>query len=140
MSELQAGGAAPSAELQTREKQTVAQESTRPGPVFRPDVDIVERTDDFLVRADMPGVDGSQVEVRLEEGVLSIDATPSVKPDPAWTPVYAEYRIGGWHRRFSLPDRIDGERIRAEMKDGVLEVVLPKLEKHRPRRVEVRAA
>jgi HSP20 family molecular chaperone IbpA len=127
-------------ELQTREKQAVAQETTRPGPVFRPDVDIVERANDFLVTADLPGTSGHHVDVRLEEGLLSIDATPSVAPEPSWAPVHAEYRVGSWHRQFVLPDRIDAERIHAEMKDGVLELVLPKLEQHRPRRVEVRGA
>lgn len=128
-----------SAELQTREKQPVAQETTRSGPVFRPAVDIVERANDFLVTADMPGVRAEGVNVRLEEGVLSIDAASSLEADPAWTPVHAEYRVGGWHRRFVLPDRTDAERIHAEMKDGVLELILPKLEKHRPRRIEVRS-
>lgn len=126
------------AELQSREKQAVAEETTRSGPVFQPDVDIVERSNDFLVTADMPGVRADGVNVRLEEGVLSIDAASSVEPEAGFTPVHAEYRVGGWHRRFVLPDRIDAERIHAEMKDGVLELVLPKLEQHRPRRIEVR--
>ena len=126
-------------ELQSKEKQAVAQETTRSGPVFRPDVDIVERANDFLVTADVPGVRADGVNVRLEEGVLSIDATSSVEPEASWTPVHAEYRVGGWHRRFVLPDRVDAERIQAEMKDGVLELVLPKLAKHQPRRIEVRS-
>ena len=127
-------------ELQSREKQPLTQETTRSGLMFRPDVDILERAADFLVTADLPGVNSQHVDVRLEEGVLSIDATPATEPDPAWAPVYAEYRVGGYHRKFVLPDRIDGDRICAEMKDGVLQVVLPKLEQHRPRRVEVRAS
>ena len=127
------------AEIRSREKQPLTEETTRSGPAFRPDVDIVERANDFLVTADMPGVRADGVNVRLEEGVLSIDATSSVEADVAWTPVHAEYRIGGWHRRFVLPDRTDAEGIRAEMRDGVLELVLPKLEKHRPRRIEVRS-
>lgn len=140
MAEAQNPNVAQRPELQTREKQAVSQEATRPGPVFRPDVDILERANDFLVTADMPGVRVDDVNVRLEEGVLSIDAAASVEPDPGWAPVHTEVRFGGWQRRFALPDRIDGERIRAEMKDGVLEVVLPKLEQHRARRVEVRAS
>ena len=127
-------------ELLSREKQPVREEATRPGPVFRPDVDIIERADDFLVTADLPGVSAQNVNIRLEDGVLSIDATASVEPDAAWSPVHAEYRVGGWRRSFAIPDRIDGEHVRAEMKDGVLELVLPKLERHRPRRVEVRAS
>lgn len=126
------------AELQTREKQPVSQETTRSGPVFRPDVDIIERADDFVVTADMPGVRADDVHVRLEEGVLSIDAFAAHEADPSWTPASIEYRTGGYHRRFALPDRVDGDRIQAEMRDGVLALVLPKLERHKPRRVEVR--
>jgi len=140
MTERNASGAAPLQELQPREKQAVAQETTRSGPVFRPDVDIIERVNDFLVTADLPGVNGQHVNVRLEEGVLSIDATAAVEPDPSWTPLHAEYRLGGYHRKFVLPDRIDGDRIQAEMKDGVLELVLPKMERHRPRRIDVRGS
>jgi HSP20 family molecular chaperone IbpA len=140
MSNKDATSAVQRPELHSREKQALTQETTRPGPVFQPDVDIIEREADFLVTADMPGVNGHHVDVRLEEGVLSIDATPAVELDPSWNPVHAEYRLGSWHRKFVLPDRIDADRIRAEMKDGVLEVVLPKLERHQPRRVEVRAS
>jgi len=128
----------PSNEIQNRQKQAVEEETTRTGPVFRADVDIVERPDAFVVTADMPGVSAREVNVRLEDGVLSIDASPAWRPDPAWTPVYAEYQVGSYHRRFVLPDRVDGSRIGAEMREGVLELVLPKLEQHQPRRVEVR--
>ena len=126
-------------ELQTREKQALEQEGTRPGLVFRPDVDIVERPEEFLVTADLPGVDESHVAVKLEEGVLSIDASLAVEPDPAWTRLYAEYRQGGYHREFRLSESIDAERIRAKMRDGVLELHLPKVDRHRPRQIAVQA-
>jgi HSP20 family molecular chaperone IbpA len=127
-------------ELETRDKQTVERERTRPGLSFRPDVDIVERPDAFLVYADLPGVDDRHVEVRLEDGVLSIEAELASAPDPAWTPLYQEYRLGGWQREFRLSDAIDSERIRATMRDGVLEVELPKSERHRPRQIPVQSA
>ena len=57
----------PTREIETREKQEVEREQTRPGLVFRPDVDIVERADEFLVTADLPGVDEQHVDVRLEK-------------------------------------------------------------------------
>lgn len=63
-----------SSELQAPEKRALAQEHTRPGLVFRPDVDILERGDAYLIYADLPGVDDKHVEVHLEKGVLSIDA------------------------------------------------------------------
>ena len=126
-------------DLQTRTKQAVEREGTRPGPVFRPDVDIVERSDEFYVTADLPGVDQDHVRIHLEEGVLSIDAELTEQPDPSWTRVYAEYRLGGYHREFRVSDAIDADRIQATMRDGVLQLHLPKTEKHRPRQIEVRA-
>jgi HSP20 family molecular chaperone IbpA len=129
-----------STELETRDKQAVERERTRPGLTFRPDVDIVERPDAFLVYADLPGVDDRHVEVRLEDGVLSIEAELASGPDPAWTPLYQEYRLGGWQREFRLSEAIDSERIHASMRDGVLEVRLPKSERHRPRQIPVQSA
>jgi HSP20 family protein len=122
-------------DLQTREKQALEREGTRPGATFRPDVDIVERRDEFVVTADLPGVDESHVRVKLEEGVLSIDAELAVAPETGWTRIYGEYRLGGWHREFTLSDAIAVDAIRANMRDGVLELHLPKTERHRPRQI-----
>jgi HSP20 family molecular chaperone IbpA len=119
------------------ERQSLEREGTRPGPVFRPDVDIVERQDEFVVTADLPGADGNTVQVRLEEGVLLLDADLATRPDADWTPVYAEYRPGGYHREFRLSDEIDPDRIQATMRDGVLELRLPKSERARPRQIKV---
>jgi len=124
-------------ELRSREKQAIERETTRGGPVFRADVDIVERGDEYLVTADLPGVETSDVQVRLESGVLSIETTRGFTPDPAWTPVYSEYASGSFYREFRLSDQIDLNRISAKMRDGVLELHLPKAEQHKPRRIEV---
>lgn len=130
-------------DLQTVEKPTVEREGIRPGVVFRPDVDILERRDEFVVTADLPGVDEQHVQVKLEEGVLAIDAdlaTDLEGADSAWTPLYAEYRAGGYHREFRLTDAIDAERIEATMRDGVLTLRLPKTDRHRPRQIAVQGA
>jgi HSP20 family molecular chaperone IbpA len=126
-------------EIEAREKQEVEREQTRPGLVFRPDVDIVERIDEFVVTADLPGVDDQHVDVRLEDGMLSIRAELAVEPESEWRPLYDEYRSGSYYREFTLSDRIDIDGIKASMKDGVLDLHLPKAEKHRPRNIEVRA-
>jgi HSP20 family molecular chaperone IbpA len=77
--------------------------------------------------------------VRLENGLLTIDGSLAAGPDSAWTPLYAEYRFGGFHREFRLSEAIDTDGIEARMTDGVLEVRLPKRSQHRPRQVSVRA-
>lgn len=125
-------------ELETREKQAVEREGTRPGPVFRPDVDIVEHVDEFLVTADLPGVDENHVDIRLDRGILTIDAEQAWSPERTWTPVHEEYRLGGYHREFRVSEEIEGGKISARMRDGVLELHLPKAEQHRPRQITVR--
>ncbi|HVP31412.1 MAG TPA: Hsp20/alpha crystallin family protein [Myxococcota bacterium] len=127
---------APSAEGSRNERES-GREFTRPGPVFRPDVDIVENPEEVIVLADLPGVSADRLRVNLEEGVLSIDGEQARESGPPGTPVYAEYRSGAFHRRFALSERIDGSRIQATLRDGVLELRLPKAERHRSRRIEV---
>ncbi len=107
--------------------------------VRRPHVDIVEHQDAFLVTADLPGVDESHVDVRLEKGVLRLEADLAVENDPTWTPLHAEYATGRYRREFALSEHIDAEGIEASLRDGVLELRLPKTAAHQPRRVEVRA-
>jgi HSP20 family molecular chaperone IbpA len=126
-----------SQEMTSREKQTLPREGTRPGLLFRPDVDIVEHPDEFLVCADLPGVDESGVSVELANGVLTIDAKLSEEPPAGWRPVYGEYRTGGYQRAFALAETIDVAKIRAEMRDGVLTLHLPKMERHKPRQIPI---
>ena len=127
-------------ELEPRVKQPVEREGTRPGPTFRADVDIVEQKDAFIVVADLPGADDRHVEVRLENGLLSIDAALAAEPEASWAPLHAEYRLGGYHREFSLSEAIDADAIEARMTDGVLQVRLPKTSRHQPRRITVQAS
>lgn len=131
---IQQGGA-----LRPQDKQALEREGIRPGPVFRPDVDIVEQKDAFVVTADLPGVDDRHVEVHLENGLLTIGGSLAAEPDASWTPLYAEYRFGGFHREFRLSEAIDADGIEARMTDGVLELRLPKRSQHRPRQISVRA-
>ncbi len=126
-------------ELEARDKELIEREGMRPGPVFRPDVDIVEKEDAYWLSADLPGVDESHVNIRLEEGVLTLDASLATEPSAGWTPLHQEYRYGGWRRQFALSEEIDAERIEARMRDGVLTLELPKAERMRPRRIEVHA-
>jgi HSP20 family molecular chaperone IbpA len=124
-------------EIQSREKEPVVRERTRPGPVFRPDVDIAETPEGWLLYADLPGVDEGHVSVELREGTLSIDAELAGPPEPGWTPLHAEYRAGAYHREFTLSDDVETEGIAARMRDGVLELRLPKAARRRPRKIEI---
>lgn len=125
--------------LQTREKQELEGEGTRPGPVFRPDIDIVERSDAYVIYADLPGVDDRSVDIRLEKGKLLLDARLATLPDESWNPLHAEYRLGSYHREFRISDDIDDSGVSANMSNGVLELVLPKSAERQPRSIPVTA-
>lgn len=126
--------------LQPREKQELREEVTRPGPVFRPDVDILERPDGYAIYADLPGVDESSVDVRFDRGSLVLDAQLATVPEAGWKPLHAEYRLGSFHREFRLSEDIDASAVSASMRNGVLELELPKSAERRPRAIPVRSA
>lgn len=126
-------------ELQTRDKHEVAAEGTRPGPVFRPDIDVLERPEEYVIYADMPGVDEQSVDVRLERGKLSLDAELATMPESGWQPLHSEYRLGSYHREFRIADSIDDQAVSARVKSGVLELHLPKSAEQQPRRIQVQA-
>jgi HSP20 family protein len=125
--------------LQAREKQELEGEGTRPGPVFRPVVDILEQQDGYVIYADLPGVDDKSVDVRFEQGTLTLDAQLATLPEEGWNPIHAEYRIGSYHREFRVSESIDVRGVSAKMNKGVLELHLPKSEEHRPRAIPVQA-
>jgi HSP20 family protein len=120
-------------------RQPVREEGTRPGPVYRPEADILEKTDEYLVLVDVPGADESSVEVRFEKDLLSIAAKPAVLPEQNWVPRHLEYQPGAYAREFRIADGIDVDGIRASLKNGVLELHLPKTSRRRPRTIQVAA-
>ncbi|MBW1980704.1 MAG: Hsp20/alpha crystallin family protein [Deltaproteobacteria bacterium] len=128
-------------ELQVREKQQVQAEAeqTKPGPVFVPAVDIFESENEITLLADLPGVASDSISIDLTEGQLTISAEVEDQTADNERFLLKEYETGRFHREFSLSDRIDQSKISATMKDGVLRLVLPKVEKARPRKIEVKA-
>jgi HSP20 family molecular chaperone IbpA len=125
-------------EVTTREKgEFTNSELTRPGRTYAPEVDIYETKDGLWLWVDMPGVDEPSLAVHVDEDVLTIEG--QVIPDDYKDlhPVYAEYPIGNYRRRFTLSQDLDPEKIRAKMNHGVLEIELPKAAKAKPRKIEV---
>jgi HSP20 family protein len=120
-------------------KQPMRGEGTRPGPVYRPDADILERAEEYLVLIDLPGADEQSVQVRFDKDVLTIEASPASAVEPAWTPRHVEYQPGAYAREFRIADGIDVEAIRASLKNGVLELHLPKTGRRRPRTIQITA-
>jgi HSP20 family protein len=127
-------------ELTPREKQELEEkEQTRPGRTFLPDVDIREDEDALWLWADMPGVSQGQVEVELHDNILRLEGHVSLADYEGLSPLYTEYNVGNYMRRFTLSNaqHFDAEHVSARLVNGVLEVKLPKAEKAKPRRIPV---
>jgi HSP20 family protein len=127
-------------ELQVQQKREVEKkpESTIPARRFLPVTDIFETSDALKVILEMPGVDKESVDVRVENDVLTIEGLVDFTKYQGLTPLYTEYNVGNYARSFELSSKIDQERIGAELKDGVITLILPKAEKARPRKITVR--
>ena len=107
---------------------------------WRPAVDIKEEDNRFLIRADIPGVDPKDIEITMEEGVLTIKGERTSEKDEKREDYRrVERSRGTFYRRFSLPDTADAEKIVATGKDGVLELVIPKHDKVLPRRITIKS-
>ena len=125
-------------ELSVKTKQELAgQEHTRAGRTYQPDVDICETPNSLWLWADMPGVDEQSIDVKLAEGVLSIEGRVSLRDYENLAPAYTEYNVGNYLRRFTVSSDIDAEHIKARVTNGVLEIELPKAESAKPRRIAV---
>lgn len=117
--------------------------STQTMPKYRPWADIVEKDDGTHILLDMPGVSKETLVVDIDEKDLEISATTNYPSDPfAGTKERAshvEFGGGRYHQRFTLADDVDRERISAVLRNGVLDVHLPRSEKSLPRRIEIQA-
>ena len=106
---------------------------------WRPAVDIKEEKDCFLIVADVPGVDPKNIEITMENGMLTIKGERcSERKDSNEKYKRAERTRDAFYRCFSLPDTADCEHIEAKGANGVLEITIPKHEKVQPRRIEVK--
>jgi HSP20 family molecular chaperone IbpA len=126
-------------DIEAKPKQKVErrEESTRPGTYFQPPVDIFETSDELVLLADMPGVPSGGVDVHLEGDELAIEGRVKAEDYEGLKPLYVEYGVGGFYRRFTLGETIDREGIKAQLKHGVLMLRLPKAERAKPRRIAV---
>jgi HSP20 family molecular chaperone IbpA len=105
-----------------------------------PSVDILETPENIVVIADMPGVDGDDVEVTLDKGVLTISGAVGSSAPEGFQLAYREYEPRDFQRSFTVPDAIDQEHVAAEVRNGVLTLTLPKAKEAKPRRIQVKAS
>lgn len=105
-----------------------------------PAVDVKEEADHYVLTADVPGVDPKNIEVTMENGMLTIKGerkSEVTEEKEGYSRI--ERSCGSFYRRFSLPDTADVEKIRAESKDGVLRLTIPKREAVKARKIEVKS-
>ena len=122
---------------QTLVRRTRQRKSAR--ETYTPPIDIHESAEGLVLEADIPGATESGLHVQLEENVLNLHARTAPHMPADARLIHEEFRPGDYHRSFILSDEVDRERITAELKNGVLRVLLPKAERARTRRIEIKS-
>src|SRR6516162_7745459 len=128
-----------SQELQVQQKRAVEKktEGTTPAQMFVPVTDIFETPEALTVVLEMPGVDRNSIEASVEDDIVTIAGRIDFTKYEGMQPVYTEYNVGNYARSFEISNKIDQSRISAQMKDGVVTLVLPKAEQTKQRKIQV---
>ena len=113
-------------------------EYTRSGRQYRPNVDILETTEELTVLVDVPGCSAKDIDIHFEKGELTIHGQVPPRQNEGAAYLLQEYGVGDFHRTFQVSEVIDAERIAAECRNGVLTLHLPKVEAAKPRKIEVK--
>jgi HSP20 family molecular chaperone IbpA len=126
-------------ELAVRDKKELItkDEKTVPGRYYVPYADIYESDEALSVVMEMPGVEKKDIDVALENGVLRVSGRIDFTKYEDMEPVYTEYNIGHYTRSFTLSNKIDQDKISAQVDDGVLTLTLPKAQEAQPRRISI---
>jgi HSP20 family protein len=109
--------------------------------VWVPAIDLIEKKDSYVVRAELPGVDRANIDITFEKSVLTISGQKAAMLEAGEEElrvVAAERTSGSFARSLRMPDHIDGDRIAADYKDGLLTVTIPKAEIAQARKIEVK--
>ncbi|HSV97458.1 MAG TPA: Hsp20/alpha crystallin family protein [Spirochaetota bacterium] len=106
--------------------------------VIVPAADIYETAEEYVIRADMPGTRKENLEITLEKNQLDIYGRLDEELTSEENLKYGEYRLYNYHRTFVVGDGIDREKINATLENGVLALTLPKSEKLKPRKIEIK--
>ncbi|XDD44899.1 Hsp20/alpha crystallin family protein [Leptospira sp. WS39.C2] len=128
--------------LTTEKKQEVAEKSDgkelkQQIKVYSPNVDVYETDNSLLFRVEMPGVDDKSVEITIEKDQLQLEGKFQIGVEEKGQVRLAEYREGNYFRRFTIGKAIDSEKAVAKMKNGILELSIPKIEPKKTK-VEIR--
>jgi HSP20 family molecular chaperone IbpA len=127
--------AAETSKLMNPEPQSLNDVESRPR--VAPPVDVYENSEEILLYADMPGVDGSALDLSFDRGQLTIHARR--EGGSSGRELRSEYQASDYYRRFAVPPGVDASKIHAELKNGVLHLHLPKSDALKPRQIPVQA-
>jgi len=106
---------------------------------FVPRIDITEDKDRMVLKAELPGMDKDAIKVVYEDGVLTISGEKAKKDEGEdVTHVWSETSTGAFSRSLTLPDYVEAKKIKADYRNGVLVLTLPKMEKAKPKEIEVK--
>jgi HSP20 family molecular chaperone IbpA len=109
------------------------------GPIFTPPAEIIERGDSTIVLLDVPGADPGSLDVTLDKRILTITARVKSAAPEGYAPVHIEFGDGTYERRFVFSEQMDGERIEAMLKDGVLRLTVPKAADTAAKKISIKA-
>jgi HSP20 family protein len=109
-----------------------------PVSTWHPVVDVYEEEESYVVKAELPGMDRKDIEVDIKDGVLTLTGQRSAENEVKEGKFFRKERAyGKFYRAFNLPDNLNEHEIKAEFKDGLLTITLPKPEEKKPRQITV---
>jgi len=113
--------------------------TARPGSAFAPAFEVKETNDSFVLRADIPGVEEKDLDIAVHNGVLTVSGSRQAEERKEGES-YALYerQYGSFSRSFALPDMADGDRIEAQLTNGVLTLTVAKKAEAKPRKIAIK--
>ena len=105
-----------------------------------PAADIHETNDGAVIYLDLPGVEKDSLDISVDNDVLTIKGGVNLHTPAELNPTYMDVHAGAYRRQFTLSSELDTKKIDANLKDGVLKLAIPRSEKHKPRKIEVKVA
>ena len=126
-------------ETKTAEKKEINTKANRALPIkyFLPLTDIVETDLDIQFSLEMPGVKKENIDISDDKNMLVIDGRIDVDHYKGLQPIHSEYNVGHYIRKFSLPNKLDTDKIKADLNSGVLHLSVPKKEDEQPRKISI---
>jgi HSP20 family protein len=116
-----------------------AQQGSSRATAWAPALDISERKDAYLVTVELPGVEADDLEITMEDGLLTIQGERHVAHDSSEQQFHrVERRYGAFRRSITLPAQVRAEQIEASVDNGVLQILVPKMEEATPKRIKIR--